>query len=54
MLSFSVRGMPRLLLSAVAQLRQAMEFLGCQSWDVGAVLTTDKEVSRLNRQVMTG
>lgn len=28
-----------------------MEVLGCQSWDVGAVLTTDKEVARLNRQV---
>lgn len=28
-----------------------MEVLGCQSWDVGAILTTDKEVARLNRQV---
>lgn len=36
---------------SLSQLRQAMEVLGCQSWDVGAVLTTDKEVSRLNRQV---
>lgn len=28
-----------------------MVVLGCQAWDVAAVLTTDKEVSRLNRQV---
>lgn len=40
-----------LLVPVLVQLRQAMEVLGCQSWDVGAVLTTDKEVSRLNRQV---
>ncbi|CAM9904821.1 unnamed protein product [Ectocarpus sp. 4 AP-2014] len=33
-----------------SKMRQAMEVLGCQAWDVGAVLTTDKEVFRLNRQ----
>ncbi|CAM9943307.1 unnamed protein product, partial [Ectocarpus sp. 8 AP-2014] len=33
-----------------SKMRQTMEVLGCQAWDVGAVLTTDKEVFRLNRQ----
>lgn len=33
------------------QMRQTMKVLGCQAWDVGAVLTTDEEVLRLNRQV---
>ncbi|CAN0162510.1 unnamed protein product [Pylaiella littoralis] len=33
-----------------SKLSQAMVVLGCQAWDVAAVLTTDKEVSRLNRQ----
>lgn len=43
---------PLLLPTAVLlQLKQAMEVLGCQAWDVGAVLTTDEEVARLNRQV---
>lgn len=36
------------------QLRKAMQVLGCQAWDVGAVLTTDEEVSRLNSQVNAG
>eukprot|EP00904_Undaria_pinnatifida_P005487 jgi/Undpi1/2068/HiC_scaffold_12.g05454.m1 len=31
-----------------AKLRKAMEVLGCEAWDVGAVFTTDKEVSSLN------
>ena len=34
-----------------AQLRKAMEVLGCEAWDVGAVFTTDKEVSSLNSKV---
>lgn len=28
-----------------------MEVLGCQAWDIGVVLTTDKEVAELNGQV---
>lgn len=50
--------LPLLLLLALllvpVQLSQAMVVLGCQAWDVGAVLTTDKNVSRLNRQVNKG
>lgn len=29
-----------------------MGVLGCQSWDVGVVLTTDEEVRQLNAEVM--
>lgn len=34
-----------------SQLRKSMEVLGCQSWDVGVVLTTDEEVRQLNAEV---